>query len=109
MSTNTLLKELLHRRHLKYESFRAEYEKVAAQIAPLDIPPSKAQFYRWLSGQLKGGMPYPDACRVLETMLPPWKAAELFSPYQPSKHILDDETPGVLGTILSAVPNSFKA
>src|SRR5260370_34336704 len=109
MSTNTLLRELLHRRHLKYETFRAEYEKVAKQIAPQDIPPSKAQFYRWLSGSLKGGIPYPDACRVLEYMFPPWQAAELFGPYQPSRHVLDNETPDVLGPILGSVPNSFHA
>lgn len=110
MSTGTtLLKELLRRRHLKYESFHAEYLKVAAQIAPEDIPPSKAQFYRWLSGQLKGGIPYPDACRVLEHMFPPWKAAELFGPYLPGRHMLDDETPDLLGTILGSVPNSFRA
>jgi hypothetical protein len=110
MSTDTtLLKELLRRRHLKYESFRAEYEKVAAQTAPDDIPPGKAQYYRWLSGQLKGGIPYPDACRVLENMFPPWKASDLFGPYQPGRHTLEDETQDVLGTILSAVPNSFKA
>jgi hypothetical protein len=87
MSTNaTLLKELLRQRHLKYETFRVEYEGVAAQIAPNDVAPSKAQYYRWLSGQLRGGMPYPDACRVLERMFPPWKAADLFGPYQPGRH-----------------------
>ena len=109
MSTNTLLKELLRRRHLKYETFRAEYEKVAAQIAPEDIPPSKAQYYRWLSGQLKGGVPYPDACRVLECMFSPWKAADLFGPYQSDRHTLNDDAPDVLGTVLGSVPNSFRA
>src|SRR5260370_8748101 len=107
MSTNTLLRELLHRRHLKYETFRAEYEKVAKQIAPQDIPPSKTQFYRWLSGSLKGGIPYPHACRVLENMFPPWKAAELFGPYQPTRHMLDPEAQAVLGKIRAALSNSF--
>lgn len=109
MSTDTLLKELLRRRHFRYETFHTEYEKVAAQIAPEDIPPSKAQFYRWLSGQLKGGVPYPDACRVLEAMFPPWKAADLFGPYQPGRHMLDDPIYDVLGTILGSVPSSFQA
>ena len=36
--------------------------------------------FRWLNGQLKGGSPYPDACRVLEVMLPPWSADDLFGP-----------------------------
>src|SRR5690242_3882686 len=84
MSTDTtLLKELLRQRHLKYETFRAEYEKTAAEIAADGVAPSRAQYYRWLSGQLRGGMPYPDACRVLESMFSPWKAADLFGPYQP--------------------------
>jgi hypothetical protein len=79
----TLLKELLRQRHLKYETFCAAYERTAAQITADNVPPSRAQFYRWTSGQLKGGMPYPDACRVLESMFLPWTVAELFSPYQP--------------------------
>jgi hypothetical protein len=33
----------------------------------------------------KGGTPYPDACRVLEGMLPPWTADDLFSPPRSSK------------------------
>ena len=105
----TLFKELLKRRHLKYETFRDEYERVAAQVAPDDIPPSKAQYYRWLSGQLRGGIPYPDACRVLEFMFPPWKAADLFSTYQPGLHIIDDGPSDVLRTVLGSVPNSFRA
>ena len=105
----TLLKELLRRRHLTYSTFCAEYEKAAMQIAAEDIPPSKAQYYRWLSGHLKGGMPYPDACRVLEQMFAPWKAIDLLGPYDPSRQMLDDEMPSVLGTILGSVPNSFHA
>jgi hypothetical protein len=97
----TLFKELLRRRHLKYETFRDEYEKAAAQVAPEDIPPSKAQYYRWISGQLRGGVPYPNACRVLEFMFPPWKAADLFTVYRPGM-IADD-------TASKSMPNSFRA
>jgi hypothetical protein len=79
----TLLKELLRQRHLKYETFCASYERTAAQITADDVPPSPAQFHRWISGQLKGGKPYPDACRVLESMFLPWTVAELFAPYRP--------------------------
>jgi len=110
MSTNTtLLKELLRQRHLKYETFRAEYEKVAVRVAADGVAPSKAQYYRWLSGQLRGGMPYPDACRVLEIMFPPWKAADLFEPYQPGRHMLYDGGPDVPGTVLGTVPHGFRA
>ena len=68
---DTLLRELIRQQHLKYETFSAEYDKAAGQVAPEAVAPSKAQFHRWLAGQLKGGAPYPDACRVLEHMFPP--------------------------------------
>jgi hypothetical protein len=77
----TVLKRLLVQRHLqRYETFRVEYVKAAGQIAPelRRTAPSRAQYYRWLSGELKGGLPYPDACRVLEALFPPWTASELF-------------------------------
>jgi hypothetical protein len=77
----TLLKVLLTRQHWqKFETFCAEYERTAAEVGRelRGTAPSKAQYYRWLSGQLKGGVPYPDACRVLERMFPDWTAAELF-------------------------------
>lgn len=110
MSTATLLRELLRQRHLKYETFCAEYEKAAIEVAPDAVAPSRAQFYRWTFGQLKGGVPYPDACRVLESMFPPWSAADLFGPYQPDRHMLTDvpatTEPGVL---LDLVPHSFPA
>jgi hypothetical protein len=82
----TVLRSLLVHRHLqKYETFRSEYVRVAGQIAPelRKTAPSRAQYYRWLSGGLKGGQPYPDACRVLEAMLPPWTASELFGAAPP--------------------------
>ena len=79
----TLLKELLVARHWqKYETFCAEYDRVAADIDKRlrTSQPSRAQYYRWLSGQLKAGLPYPDACRVLEAMFPAHTAQELFRP-----------------------------
>jgi len=85
----TLLKELLRQRHFRYETFCAEYGKAAARVEADDAAPSRAQYYRWLSGQLKGGLPYPDACRVLEAMFAPWKAADLFGPYQPARRAPD--------------------
>jgi hypothetical protein len=109
MSTDTtLLKELLRQRHLKYETFRVEYERVAGQIAADGVAPSKAQYYRWLSGQLRGGLPYPDACRVLESMFSPWKAADLLGPYRPGRHLLDGGGTDVPGTVLGQVPHGFR-
>jgi hypothetical protein len=106
----TLLKELLRQQHLKYETFCAAYREAALAAAPDDVPPSRAQYYRWLSGQLKGGIPYPDACRVLETMFAPWKAADLFGPYQAERHVLRDNGSAVSpGGLLESVPGAFAA
>lgn len=86
MDTATLLAALIRRRHLKYETFKTEYTKTAIDVAPDDRPPSRAQYYRWTGGDLKGGVPYPDACRVLEAMFPPWTAADLFGPFNADRH-----------------------
>jgi hypothetical protein len=75
-----VLKVLLQHRHLQtHRAFCREYDKVAAGADPTlrGSWPSKAQFYRWLSGDLVG-LPYPDHCRVLETMFPGWKVDQLF-------------------------------
>jgi hypothetical protein len=101
----TLLKTLLTQRHLqRYETFRAEYERVATSLAPelRYTAPSRAQYYRWLTGQLKGGTPYPDACRVLEGMFPPWTASDLFGPPLPGDEAAVDG-------LLASVPQSFPA
>jgi hypothetical protein len=79
-SAETLLKELIRRRHWEYGKFAAEYEKATAQSGEHRWAPSRAQYYRWTSGQLKRGMPYPGACRTLEAMFTPWTASELFGP-----------------------------
>ncbi|HET9255316.1 MAG TPA: hypothetical protein VFO16_08960, partial [Pseudonocardiaceae bacterium] len=74
------LKVLLQQRHLQtHSAFRREYEKVAGELDPALRGgwPSKAQFYRWLSGDLIG-LPYADHCRVLEGMFPGWKVEQLF-------------------------------
>ena len=108
----TLLKVLLTERHWqRYETFRTEYERAAAQLAPelRHTAPSRAQYFRWLTGQLKGGTPYPDACRVLEGMLPPWTADDLFSPPPANgRQRRDGEAPTADG-LLGSVPPSFPA
>lgn len=79
----TLLKVLLKQRHLQgHTAFRREYDRVAKKIEPdlIGGGPSKAQFYRWLSGEL-ATLPYADHCRILEAMFPGWTATELFEPH----------------------------
>ncbi|HEU5476132.1 MAG TPA: DUF5919 domain-containing protein [Actinophytocola sp.] len=96
-STDILLKVLLKQRHLQgHRAFCREYDKTAAKIEPelRGTYPSKAQYYRWLSGELVG-LPYADHCRILESMFPNWTAEQLFQPYsggiefipQPPAHI----------------------
>ena len=75
-----VLKVLLQHRHLQtHRAFCREYDRVAAVIDPTLRSgwPSKAQFYRWLSGDLVG-LPYADHCRILEGMFPDWKVDQLF-------------------------------
>ncbi len=76
------LKTLLRERHWKYATFCAEYDKVARTLdrGLAGTWPSRAQFQRWLAGGLRG-VPYPDACRVLEAMFPGWKIEQLFARY----------------------------
>jgi hypothetical protein len=81
-----LLKVLLKQRHLQgHRAFLREYDKVAAKLERelVGTGPSKAQFYRWLSGELTS-LPYAHHCRVLEGMFPDWGVAQLFQPYQGS-------------------------
>ncbi|MBV9059981.1 MAG: hypothetical protein JO296_13710 [Pseudonocardiales bacterium] len=78
------LKVLLQHRHLQtHRAFCREYDRVAAKTDPTLRGgwPSKAQFYRWLSGELVG-IPYPDHCRILEKMFPDWRVDQLFQPYR---------------------------
>jgi hypothetical protein len=75
-----VLKVLLQQRYLQtHRAFCREYDKVAAVVDPTLRGgwPSKAQFYRWLSGDLVG-LPYTDHCRILEGMFPDWKVDQLF-------------------------------
>lgn len=75
-----VLKMLLQRRHLQtHSAFCREYDRVAAAVDPTLRKgwPSRAQFYRWLSGDIIG-LPYTDHCRILEGMFPDWKVDQLF-------------------------------
>ncbi len=78
-----VLKVLLRGRHLQsHRAFCREYDRVAEKVdkSLKGSYPSKAQFYRWLSGELVG-LPYPDHCRILEAMLTGWQAEQLFEPH----------------------------
>lgn len=79
-----VLKVLLQHRHLQtHRAFCREYDRVAAKTDSTlrGSWPSKAQFYRWLAGELVG-LPYPDHCRILESMFPGWKVNQLFQVHE---------------------------
>jgi tetratricopeptide (TPR) repeat protein len=87
MDTQELaLKALIRRRHLTYESFCREWDRTARSVDDglTGRYPGRAQYYRWLRGELVNGRPYPDACRMLEGMFPGWSVESLFSPYTES-------------------------
>jgi hypothetical protein len=97
----TLLKVLLKQRHLQVHSaFRREYDKVAAKIDRdlVGRAPAKAQFYRWLSGELTG-LPYAHHCQVLEGMFPDWPVEQLFKPHSGSLEFVPE--PAASGPVLA--------
>jgi hypothetical protein len=78
----TLLAALLESKGLqRYGSFRVAYEKAARSLDRErgGIAPSRAQFHRWLTGDLRG-LPHTDHCRVLEHLLTGYSCAQLFKP-----------------------------
>ena len=86
------LKVLLQQRHLQtHSAFRREYDRVAAKVDPTLKGgwPSKAQFYRWLSGELIG-LPYADHCRILKAMFPNWTVDQLFQEHEGGIHFIPE-------------------
>ncbi|WP_157101875.1 DUF5919 domain-containing protein [Nocardia caishijiensis] len=78
-----MLKALLQQRHIQTVSaFNREYDAAASKIdsSAIGAGPKKAQFYRWLSGNIST-LPYPHHCRILQEMFPGWSIEELFSNY----------------------------
>jgi hypothetical protein len=78
----TVLTALLEDRGLhRYGSFCAAYQKAACALDKQlsHSVPSRAQFHRWLTGDLRS-LPYTDHCRVLEHMLTGYSAQQLFAP-----------------------------
>jgi hypothetical protein len=89
------LKLLLEQQHCQiYKTFRKEYDKAARLIDRelIGTAPSRAQFYRWLTGDLKG-LPFPDHCRVLEKMFPGMTAQQLFELCPPDSPVLEESLP----------------
>jgi uncharacterized protein DUF5919 len=77
----TVLAILLEDRGLhRYGSFCAAYQKAAFTVDKqlAHTVPSRAQFHRWLAGDLRG-LPYTDHCMVLEYMLTGYSAQQLFT------------------------------
>jgi len=64
------LKTLIRERHLTYDGFCREWDRTARGVDDHLVGrwPGRAQYYRWLRGELVNGHPYPDACRMLEAM-----------------------------------------
>lgn len=84
MSTQVIaLKVLIRQRHMSYEAFCREWDRVAGGMddSLKGRYPGHAQYYRWLRGELANKRPYPDACRMLEAMFSGWSVERLFSPY----------------------------
>jgi hypothetical protein len=59
--------------------------------------PSKATFYRWLSGNLTG-LPHPSHCRILAMMIPGWTVQAMFEPWagegsEPAPVAVEDAPP----------------
>ncbi len=80
----TVLAVLLEGRGLhRYGSFCAAYHQAAGALDKqlARSVPSRAQFHRWLTGELRG-LPYTDHCRVLEHMLAGYSAQQLSPPAQ---------------------------
>ncbi len=78
---STVLKDLLRERHWQtYATFCRQYDRAASELDPVLVGrwPSRGQFARWLSGDIKG-MPQPDHCRVLEAMFTTYSVQQLFA------------------------------
>jgi hypothetical protein len=99
------LKVVLRQQHLQtHGPFCREYDKAARTIDPEleGTWPSRAQFHRWLSGELKG-IPHSHHCRVLERMCPGYTAAQLFEPHEPEEASADSAESAIDGGLLDVI------
>lgn len=84
IAESTLLRDLLHRRHLHdYRTFCHAYNVAAALIdkSLVGSYPAEQRFHQWITGDMIG-LPYPDHCNVLEALFPGYSARQLFEPRQ---------------------------
>lgn len=98
------LKTLIRERHWqKYSTFVREFQKTARTIdsSLIGACPSRAQLHRWMNGQLKG-LPYPDACQVLEKMFPGWTAHQMFEPAE-SESTPSEPSPSATADVVGKV------
>lgn len=108
MLAETALKVLLRQRHLQeHRAFCREYDKVARVVDRELVGgyPSKATFYRWLSGSLTG-LPHPGHCRILENMFPGWRAEALFLPWPDQPPIDPTAEPRLFSPPVRPTPES---
>jgi hypothetical protein len=107
-----VLKVLLQHRHLQtHSTFCREYDRVAMKIDRTLQGgwPSKAQFYRWLSGDLVG-LPYADHCRILEGMFPDWKVDQLFQAHDDGiEFVPEPPTPKAAAPTILPIPPTATA
>jgi hypothetical protein len=99
------LKSLLRERHLhEYSEFVAEYRRRAEELSlpRLASPPTKAQYYRWVGGQVQR-LPRGYHCMVLERMFPGWTADELFGHAVHDKEMQEDLLSSVAPAVDPAV------
>jgi hypothetical protein len=103
------LKALLQERHLhEYSAFAAEYRRIARGLGlPRDAePPTKATYYYWLSGQMRG-TPRGYHCLVLEQIFAGSTAKDLFACGETRR--ARDAHAGLLASISPAVEPSHLA
>jgi hypothetical protein len=76
----------MHNWH-RFGVFKVEYERAARALdrSLVASVPSRAQWHRWLSGDLRR-LPYVDHCRVLEAMFPGWSSEQLLGPPVHERH-----------------------
>jgi hypothetical protein len=107
-----VLRVLLQQRHLQtHTAFCREYDRVAADTDRTLRGgwSSKAQFYRWLAGDLVG-LPYVDHCRILEGMFPGWKVAQLFQVHDGGiEFVPEPSTPQTATPTIWPVPSTGSA
>ncbi|MEU1956432.1 hypothetical protein [Nocardia rhamnosiphila] len=78
----TVLKALLQEDYMfSHREFTRAYDKAASEVdrSLIGCGPSKAQYYKWLAGDIKHRLPRGYHCRVLEAMFPGYRAEELFA------------------------------